>query len=223
MLFNALLSDDENHVLVFSEGEDEPEEYTVSEFIQFFGDEELAKLQEEYKKAHQVLPDTHEISVYYDAFIKFLEVDGHYIHSLKMYRNSIGGSEHVNEVVNKYYKTKQKGLLDQIDDLKAKRISLNDSLDFWLKKVGLEPIPKKSNRAVSPNRLTLQSLSNLIYNKSIVRSRMKEKIRKHQKEGILYSPEEILEETLLSFRIVKQYSGEGTTLQELIKIAHKVL
>lgn len=224
MLFNAFLSDDENHVLLFREGEDEPEEYTVSEFIQFFGDEELAKLQEEFEKAHQVVPDAHEMSIYYDAFLKFLKVDGKYVHDIKLYSNSIDGSEHANAVINDYFDSSREKLMSQVMSLRTQHAAAIESLNYWLKRVGLKPIPHRTSEGViPPNRFAIEDLTNLFHSKCIVRERMTKKIREHQRDSELLSPEEIVEETLLSFRIVKHHGGEGATLQELIALAHKVL
>lgn len=223
MNFNAFLSDDENHVLVFSEGEDEPEEYTVSEFAEFFGEEELAKLQEEFRRAHRASPDAHEVFVYYDAFLKFLKVNGKYVHDLKLYSNSFDGSEHANRVVEEYFDSSREKLMSQVLALKTQHTAAINSLNFWLERVGLEPIPTRSGgNTVPSNRLAIEDLTNLFHFNRLIRERMMEKVKKHQKEGILYSPEEILEETLLSFRKVKSGS-KGTSLQNLIKKAGKVL
>jgi hypothetical protein len=223
MIINALLSDDKEHVLVFYENQDEPEEYTVSEFSETFGEESLAKLQEEFKRAHRASPDAHEVFVYYDAFLKFLKVNGKYVHDLKLYSSSFDGSEHANKVVEEYFDSSSEKLMSQVLSLKTQHTAAINSLNFWLERVGLEPIPTRSDgNTVPSNRLAIEDLTNLFHFNRLIRERMMEKVKKHQREGILYSPEEILEETLLSFRKVKSES-KGTSLQKLIKTANKVL
>ena len=209
---NAILSDSRDYVLVFVEGEDEPEEYTLSEFVEIFGEEELEKLQE----AHQVV-DVTEITAYYDALIGFLRADGQYAHDLKLLSNC-SESEKAKRVLSTYYRSDLQRLMGHLNVRKSEVTSATKKLNFWSQRIQLGEIPLKNGGT----QISIEEIRNLFYRKPCVRERMAEKAKAHQKNGEPYSVQEILIESLTSFRKIK-YRGEGKRPRELIKLAHDVL
>ena len=204
-MFRTLLSDDKEHVLVFAGNEDEPEEFSLEEFVDAYGSEAWEALQElQEPKVGDVVPepDPADVRAYYNSFRRLVAVCGNYEHKKKLRQNSADGVLKAQVVAHNYYGLNPEGkLASTVQNLEMLREVVVLDLDYWSRRVGYRPMskPEDVTRYGLNGRADTDILLGYLTDADF-RARLYYRIDKYAKKGELRSAKELVHEVFASYK-----------------------
>ena len=210
-MFDAILSDDGNSVLVFFEDTEEPETLEANDFATVYGEEALIELREkqqskklqtmEVSRPLQTTQSSQEdVDHYWKAFRRLLELCGQYTGKAKLLQNADEGVLKAQCVVFDYYKTERK-LAQAIMATYPLLHAAVHNLDYWSRKVGYKRMSTPDDvKKYNLNRRadTVVLLEHLL--KPDFRKRTYRRVDKYAKKKELKSPAEVVTEVLMSYK-----------------------
>lgn len=212
----SIFSDSGSWIIVFDGEEDEPEELTVSEFIERYGEENLPERFDAssvsdvfdaggaldasdasdattvaggVSEKQQTVQGMQDATRYYAAFKRLIEACGKYASADKMGKNDAEGVFQVQKVVyDTFGSNGRQKLATETERRRLTQKVCAKKLNYWSQKVGFLPM----------REVDLEVLMKHLY-KADFRSRMKYRIDKYEKKGELVSTRDLVIQVMQSF------------------------
>ena len=202
MSFEAKLSDNGAEVLLFHEGDDEPETMPVEEFVEIYG----TSIIDNYVSAIEMeiflitKPDQFSISQYYDALINTTYKHGNLAKIIGMRAGTVDGSENARKAAKAYFNGDDRKIVTEIYVRRKDFHTSLNVLNYWSARLGLGIIPSAKDGPVPKGKISIEEFSNLMWSKKHFRSKLRHLAEKYCKKGVLLSLDEIIAEALASYR-----------------------
>ena len=202
MSFEAKLSDNGAEVLLFYEGEDEPEIMPVEIFVGLYGTDIIENYVSciEMELYDNVKPDQFSISQYYDALVNVTYKHGYLAKIVGMHTGIMNGSESARKAAKAYFDGDEGKVATEIVVRRKDYYASLDILSYWSARLGLGIVPSAKDDHVPKSKITREEFSTLMCGKKHFRNKIRHLAKKYSEKGILLSFDDIIAEALSSYR-----------------------
>ena len=193
----SILSDDGNWIVVFHDDdeEEEPEELTLQEYIERYGDDALParEMKPEEVLREDLMPhEPGDVQQYWASFRRLCKACGKHSWADKLERNCAEGVFMAQKVQYDTFGPSDAPtkLAITVASYDRKQYACINNLDYWSQRVGFKPMSARDKDVL------IEHLNNGAF-----RSRMYYRIDKYARRNELYSARDLVIEVLRSFQV----------------------